>query len=208
MRSPKAGSGFSRVLQATDGDPDGFGSGRFRRFGRVSAYPLPHQVERTILGIKKEHPNWGAPKIRDKLIRDHPMIPTPAASTVRAALDRNGLVKRRKRKRHKAQDSALIGAKQPNGLWCADYKGDFMPGNRNYRYPLTSTAYATRTPVRFQPHTMVRVIVVSIVSRRFAFKPHPRPHVHPDATPQAITTGHPVPKIGELPPWTCTPPPN
>jgi putative transposase len=32
------------------------------------ANKLPFQVERTILGIKKEHPSWGAPKIRDKLI--------------------------------------------------------------------------------------------------------------------------------------------
>ena len=108
------------------------------------ANQLPYQVERTILGIKKEHPNWGAPKIRDKLIRDYPMIPTPAASTVHAALDRNGLVKRRKRKRYKAQGTALIGAKQPNGLWCADYKGEFMLGNRQYCYPLTVTDYRSR----------------------------------------------------------------
>ena len=31
---------------------------------------LPFQVERTILGIKKQFPSWGAPKIRDKLIRE------------------------------------------------------------------------------------------------------------------------------------------
>jgi transposase len=42
------------------------------------ANKLPYQVERTILGIKKEHPTWGAPKIRDKLIKQYPMIPTPA----------------------------------------------------------------------------------------------------------------------------------
>ena len=28
------------------------------------ANKLPYQVERTILGIKKEHPSWGAPKIQ------------------------------------------------------------------------------------------------------------------------------------------------
>ena len=66
------------------------------------ANKLPFQIERTILGIKKEHPSWGAPKIRDKLIRQYPMIPPPAVSTIHAALDRNGLVKRRKRRRHKA----------------------------------------------------------------------------------------------------------
>ncbi len=64
---------------------------------------LPFQVERTILGIKKKHPSWGAPKIRDKLIRAYPMIKPPAISTIHAVLDRNGLVKRRKRRRHKAE---------------------------------------------------------------------------------------------------------
>ena len=38
------------------------------------ANKLPFQVERGILGIKREHPSWGAPKIRDKLIRQYPMI--------------------------------------------------------------------------------------------------------------------------------------
>jgi hypothetical protein len=94
------------------------------------ANKLPYQVERTILGIKKEYPTWGAPKIRDKLVRDYPMIPTPAVSTIHAALDRNNLVKRRKRKRRKARGTALAGANTPNGLWCADYKGEFMLGNR------------------------------------------------------------------------------
>ena len=39
------------------------------------ANKLPFQVERTILGIKKGHPSWGAPKNRAKLIRQYPMIP-------------------------------------------------------------------------------------------------------------------------------------
>ena len=66
------------------------------------ANKLPFQVERAILGLKKEFPSWGAPKIRDKLIHDYPMIPPPAMSTIHAALDRNGLVKRRKRRRPRA----------------------------------------------------------------------------------------------------------
>jgi len=53
------------------------------------ANKLPYQVERTILGIKKDHSSWGAPKIRDKLIREFPMIKPPAVSTVHAVLDRN-----------------------------------------------------------------------------------------------------------------------
>jgi putative transposase len=63
------------------------------------ANKLPFQVERTILTIKREHPSWGAPKIRDKLIHQWPIIKPPAASTIHAVLDRNGLVRRRKRRR-------------------------------------------------------------------------------------------------------------
>ncbi len=105
---------------------------------------LPFQVEKTILGIKKEHPTWGARKIRDKLLRQYTMIKPPAVSTIHAVLDRNGLVKRKKRKRHKAQGTPLIGADAPNGLWCADYKGEFMLGNREYCYPLTISDYKSR----------------------------------------------------------------
>jgi len=108
------------------------------------ANQLPFQIERTILGIKKEHPTWGAPKIRDKLIREYPMIKTPAISTVHAVLDRNGLVKRRKRRRYKAEGTALSAAHSPNGLWCADYKGEFKLGNKSYCYPLTITDYRSR----------------------------------------------------------------
>jgi transposase InsO family protein len=105
---------------------------------------LPYQVERTILGIKKAHPSWGAPKIRDKLIRQFPMIKPPAISTIHAVLDRHGLVKRRKRRRYKAQGTELVAAHEPNGLWCADYKGEFMLGNRKYCYPLTISDYRSR----------------------------------------------------------------
>ena len=105
---------------------------------------LPFQVERAILGIKRGQMSWGAPKIRDKLIHQYPMIKPPAISTIHAVLDRQGLVKRRKRRRHKAQGTALVAAHDPNGLWCADYKGEFMLGNKQYCYPLTITDYRSR----------------------------------------------------------------
>ena len=109
-----------------------------------NANKLPYQVERTILGIKREYPSWGAPKIRDKLSREFSMIKPPAISTIHAVLDRNGLVKRRKRRRYKAQGTVLAAASSPNGLWCADYKGEFMLGNKRYCYPLTITDYRSR----------------------------------------------------------------
>ena len=108
------------------------------------ANKLPFQIGRSILGIKREHPSWGAPKIRAKLVKTLPMVKPPAVSTIHAVLDRHGLVRRRKRRRHKAEGTPLCAAQEPNGLWCADYKGEFMLGNRQYCYPLTITDYRSR----------------------------------------------------------------
>ncbi len=109
------------------------------------ANQLPFQIERTILKVKRDHPSWGARKIRDKLIKEYPMITPPAKSTVHAVLDRHNLVNRRKRRRHgKAQGTPLSNVQTPNGLWCADYKGEFLLGNKQYCYPLTITDYSSR----------------------------------------------------------------
>ena len=110
----------------------------------VPTVRLPYQVERSILSLKNEHPSWGAPKIRDKLIRQYPMIKPPAISTVHAVIDRNGMVKRRRRRRHKPKGTPLSAAHEPNGLWCADYKGELMLGSRQYCYPLTISDYRSR----------------------------------------------------------------
>jgi len=105
---------------------------------------LPFQVERTIVTLRQEHPTWGAVKIREKLIRDFPMVPTPAKSTVHAVLDRHGLIEPRRRRRHKAEGTPLSSTSSPNGLWCADFKGEFRLGNRRYCYPLTISDYSSR----------------------------------------------------------------
>jgi len=109
------------------------------------ANQLPFQVETLIVQLKREHPSWGAPKIREKIRRLHTEISLPAISTVHAVLDRNGLVSRTGRRAHYfAQGTQLSRPTQPNELWCADYKGEFMLADRRYCYPLTITDYASR----------------------------------------------------------------
>ena len=81
---------------------------------------LPVQVETLIVRLKKEKPSWGAPKIRERLRRLHPDVRTPAISTVHAVLDRHGLVKRRRKRRHRAQGTALSRPRRPNAFRCMD----------------------------------------------------------------------------------------
>jgi putative transposase len=47
-------------------------------------------------------------------------------------------------RRNKAKGTALSLPGQPNDLWCADYKGEFMITDRRYCYPLTNTDFASR----------------------------------------------------------------
>jgi putative transposase len=105
---------------------------------------LPPQLEATIVRLKREYPGWGAPKIREKLRRQSTAPHLPAISTVHAVLDRHGLVKRRRRRRPGATGTLLSRPAEPNALWCADYKGEFMLGDRRYCYPLTITDFASR----------------------------------------------------------------
>jgi putative transposase len=108
------------------------------------ANQVPMVVEKTIVALKREYPSWGAPKIRERLRRRCPELLCPAISTVHAVLDRHGLVTRQRRRRTRLRGTPLSRPLQPNDLWCADYKGEFMLANRQYCYPLTVTDFATR----------------------------------------------------------------
>ena len=109
------------------------------------ANQLPFQIEAVIVQLRREHPSWGAPKIREKLKRLHLGISLPAISTVHAVLDRYGLVTRGRRRNHyKAEGTGLSRPDHPNDLWCTDYKGEFMLADLRYCYPLTITDFASR----------------------------------------------------------------
>jgi transposase InsO family protein len=109
------------------------------------ANQLAHQVESLIVSLKRDKPYWGARKIRELLVRRlHGDVKVPAKSTIHAVLDRHGLVSRLGRKRSRATGTPLSLGAGPNDLWCADYKGEFLLGNRSWCYPLTVTDQASR----------------------------------------------------------------
>lgn len=145
---------------------------------------LPAPIEATIVRLKREYPGWGAPKIREKLRPQVPPPLLPAISTVHAVLDRHGLVHRRRRRRHAPAGTTLSQPTEPNALWCADYKGEFMLGNRRYCYPLTITDFASRY--------LLTCEALSTTQERFAFTAFDRAFKE-FGLPQAIRTDNGVP---------------
>jgi transposase InsO family protein len=109
------------------------------------ANKLPAQLEAMIVSMRREKPTWGARKLRDRLLRKLPSdVRVPACSTIHAILDRHGLVVRQRRSRTKTEGTLLSPGLTPNALWCTDYKGEFMLGDKRYCYPLTVSDHASR----------------------------------------------------------------
>jgi putative transposase len=105
----------------------------------------PFDVEQIILRLKKEKPHWGAPKIRELVMRRHPQVRLPAICTVHCILDRHGLVKSKtRRSKFSAVASYLSTPQNPNDLWCVDFKGQFRMANHAYCFPLTITDFQSR----------------------------------------------------------------
>jgi putative transposase len=145
---------------------------------------LPPALEATIVRLKRDYPGWGAPKIREKLRQRFSGPHLPAKSTVHAVLDRHGLVHHRRRRRSTATGTELSRPAEANALWCADYKGEFLLGNRRYCYPLTVTDFASRY--------LLTCEALLTTQERFAFTVFERAFQE-FGLPQAIRTDNGVP---------------
>jgi len=104
----------------------------------IKARKTPKSIENLIVEFKMQYQTWGARKLIAGLKQKYPGVKFPVHSTVSAILKRYDLVKKRKRyKKPPRYNGSLTTAKQPNDVWCADFKGQFRMGNFNYCYPLT-----------------------------------------------------------------------
>lgn len=100
------------------------------------ARPVRHLI-REILQLRKSW-RWGARKLHQLLLDDHPADQVPARSTIHRILVRHGRVSRRRRSRvrvHPGRPQTPITG--PNVVWSVDFKGQFKTGDGRYCYPLT-----------------------------------------------------------------------
>ena len=126
----------------------------------------------------------------------------PAISTVHAVLDRHGLVNRRRRRRgYKAQGTTLSRPGEPNDLWCADYKGEFMLADRRYCYPLTISDFASRYLLTCEALATTKESYAFTVFER-AFKDFGLPR------PSSTTSSSATTASGRIKRSTCTTQPS
>lgn len=110
-----------------------------RRPHQTPNQTAPEIVE-ALLGIRQRHPTWGAKKLLPILHKRQPDWELPKRSTVCAILNRNGLVPKKRRRRHIGHPGKpATQMLAPNDIWCTDFKGQFKTGNGVYCYPLTVT---------------------------------------------------------------------
>ena len=132
-------SGYKWIERYEREGPPGLAE-RSRR-PHVCPTQTPEEVVQALIKTRERHPSWGAKKLLAFLSGRHPDgWAWPARSTVCDILDRHGLVRKpraRRRVGHPGKPSTAMSA--PNGVWCADFKGQFKTRDGLYCYPLTVT---------------------------------------------------------------------
>ena len=103
------------------------------------------------LAVRRAHPTWGPVKVRAWLERRRPQTAWPAASTIGALFDREGLtVKRRLRRRSPPSSAPFAHCGVANDVWCIDFKGWFLTGDGTHCEPLTLSDATSRYLLRCQ----------------------------------------------------------
>ncbi len=135
--------------------------GRYEELGEAGLLNLsraPHShpnavsqaLEDLIISAREAHPSWGAKKLLPWLQRKHPRRQQwPCVATISAILDRNQLVRSRKKRRPvAAYVGSLTQPVEANDLWCIDHKGWWLARNGDKCEPFTVTDEQTRYLLR------------------------------------------------------------
>jgi transposase InsO family protein len=112
---------------------------------------ITEETAERCLAVRHAHPSWGPVKVRAWLERRFPRTVWPAASTIGALFDREGLtVRRRLRRRSPPSSAPFAHCGAANDVWCIDFKGWFLTGDGTHCEPLTLSDGHSRYLLRCQ----------------------------------------------------------
>ena len=115
------------------------------RAPRFNPRAISCETIEAILAVRHRHPTWGPRKVKAWLEAQRPKRCWPAASTIGNIFDRAGLTQPRKRRRRTPPHGQPFAAcREPNDVWCVDFKGWFLTGDGTQVDPLTISDGASR----------------------------------------------------------------
>ena len=139
-------TGYKRVRRFEEWGWDGLGDRS--RAPRCRPNRTSQAVAERLIRARLAYPTWGPKKLVARLRALEPKESWPAPSTAGNILERAGLVKRRKRRRHASPWSEpFAAAERPNDVWSIDWKGWFRTGDGVRIDPLTVQDAALSVPV-------------------------------------------------------------
>jgi transposase InsO family protein len=134
-----------------------YGEGGVAALGQRSRAPRSHPnqtpagIEALVLKLRRQHPLWGPRTLKKVLEDQHTEGRIPAASTIGTMLDREGLTRRRIRRRRVAPYSQPFApVSEPNDEWSGDFKGWLRSGDGQRIDPLTICDTSSRYLLRCQ----------------------------------------------------------
>ena len=144
---------------------------------RSCPHATPQDVVAAVLEARQHHPRWGAKKLLRILRRKDPRETWPGRTTVCDLLKRHDLIpKTPRRPRLSHPGRPLTPMTEPNGIWTADFKGQFKTRDGVYCYPLTLVDGYSRYLLACQGLRSTAIILARPIFRR-AFEEYGLPRI-------------------------------
>ena len=129
----------------------------------TTANKTPEAIEMKIVGLRTEHPGWGAKKI--KRVLENKGEEMPCVKTVNNILNRYNCISIEESLKRKAY--VRFEKERCNEMWQTDFKGEFKMQNGKYCYPLDIFDDHSRFVIRIKPSESTANLVLPVFREAF-----------------------------------------
>ena len=106
---------------------------------------LPYAMRQSIIELRGSRRTELGPEDTGSIARAVSNRSPPSRTTIYNVLKRAGLIPSRRTRRRVSPGAVVVdGINTPNGLWSADFKGQFLTNDARWCYPLTVMDHASR----------------------------------------------------------------